>query len=311
MIAFDKYRILHRFARVLETPRARAINESMRKLELHVLAPAILRRALLPWKTSVEFHFRHSVREAGEFNFLLSDVDFDLVLLRDFSTEESSHLNEALASVRKKFRFIGEAEVFSADEFRRLKSIETANGDVYSFLRWIRKLRWMEAVITSEREAYHRFKAERSNDITRKKIARHLGREANEDLSKSLGAWLDERFPASPALRLSRPVWIDYLGYWVAVEGTRDVASPILILTPEQVGALIALVPDIFHESTETTELAKALRAQDSRLLEAWHQMASIEELRQRAWGRTQTELPRDFATWVATLEGWRRSINP
>jgi hypothetical protein len=167
----------------------------------------------------------------------------------------------------------------------------------------------MEAVISGQSAPYHRFKAERSNVITRKKIARHLGRSEDAGLSEMVSSWLDERFPSRSHLSVEGPIWVDYLGYWLVSPATASSPEPALKLRPDQIATLSALVPDIFHGAPEIVELAKARRAQDPRLLEAWHQMASIEELRQRAWGRCQFELPRDYETWVATLEGWRNSV--
>jgi hypothetical protein len=95
-----KYDILHALARVLETPRARPLHEAMRKLELHLLAPGLLRASLSKWGRDLEIHFRHSVREPGEFNFLLSDVDFDVVLRRPFSKDELRELTKSLESVK-------------------------------------------------------------------------------------------------------------------------------------------------------------------------------------------------------------------
>lgn len=309
MFSLVKYEVLYELARVLETPGARPFHEAMRKLELHVLAPAFLRGTLATWGRDVEFHFRHSVREPGEFNFLLSDVDFDIVLRRDFSRDELVRLREKLEFLRKNTGFMGEAEIFPFDEHEELKRLEAANGDAYSFLRWVRKLRWMEATISKPGETYHHFKAERSNSVTRKKIARHLGKPLETDLSEMVATWLGERFPSLPEFAIRGPLWVDYLGYWLVPHGSEPVSQPALTLEPTQIATLAALVPDIFHGAPENVELAKARRAQDSRLLEAWHQMVSIEELRQRAWGRAQGALPRDFESWVGTLAGWRRSI--
>lgn len=311
MFAFDEYATLFKLARALETPRARVLHETIRRLELHLVAPTILRGALAPWGNQLAIHFRHSVREPGEFNFLLSDVDFDLVLEGDFPPADLGHLNARLARARRVFRFLGEAEIFLKPEYQTLKRAESKSDGIYGFVRMIRKLRWMEETISSGQAPYHRFKAERSNEITRKKLRAELGIEPREfDLSSIVAAWLEREFPSHQPFASEEPIWIDYLGYWLSTSPTSPDAKPILCLRRPQIATLASLVPDVFFGHPELLAAAKARREQESRLLEAWHQMVTIEELRQKAWGRTQSVLPPDYEGWIGTLEAWRRSIN-
>lgn len=309
MFGLDPYATLFKFARALETPRARALHETARRFELHVLAPSILSSALAPWRNDVRFHFRHSVREPGEFNFLLSDVDFDLVLERGFSADELARLRKTLAKTRSLFRFLGETEIFTKEDHLALKNAEAKAGRTYGFIRLIRKLRWMDDAAAASRVDYHRFKAERSNSITRKKLRREIDSD-QPDLSTLVTSWLDREFPSTTSFSEREPIWVDYLGYWLTTGAKAPDAKPALVLSEERIATLASLVPDIFHGHPDLLEAAKARRQQDSRLLEAWHQMVTIEEMRQRAWGRAQDVLPRDYEGWVATLAGWRRSIN-
>lgn len=309
MPAFHERDEILKLATALESPRARPINETFRRLELHLLAPTALRWALAPWAGDVTVRFRHSVREPGDFNVLFSDVDFDLVLNRDFHDDERRKLLSRLAKVRRLLPFLGETEIFVAREHRDLEAAEKRAGEVYSFIRMIRKLRWMDEATASNPIAYHRSKASRSNAITRRKISRAVGGES--DLSTAVANWLDSRFTSDDDRSFEGDLWLDYLGYWVSPAGRSPDSRPALTMTRSRIATLASLLPEVFPGRPELQEAAKRRRERDSRLLEAWHQMVTIELSRQRAWGRAQLVAPDWHDGWVATLEGWHRSINP
>lgn len=109
----------------------------------------------------VEVVARHSSQSGKHFNFALSDLDLSVFL----ENPEPLLLDKIRRSISlwKAFcPFIGEFEVYSFDEKKKLDKVLITAEPFFLMLRKVRKIQWMEIAYGNSQFDYHRYKALRA-----------------------------------------------------------------------------------------------------------------------------------------------------
>jgi hypothetical protein len=199
---------LERLARATDDmPLALYANEAARGFYLKIATP-VLNTFLGHGRSNalVQLLPRHSVVERGAFNVFLSDVDYTLVVTPSASDGEISALIERYHRLARYLWFLGEIEIYSAEEQAALEETREFDPFTIDFVWRLRKLRWQLNAYAEATSGYHRFKAGR---VIRRLLVQ-LGVDAKVDpmaitasdialaINRSSTHWLPEGLEARP-----------------------------------------------------------------------------------------------------------------
>lgn len=144
-----KYGALLILGELFELKLFSPINFTIRLVYLHFLCPAIKMQILNFSKIpGAEIVFRHSLTSAWGFNGAYSDIDFTFVTDKKISEIEVHRVHEATARVKKSFPMLGEIEIFTQEEFSKLRNLDQEHGALLLFLRDVKKISWMQESIS-------------------------------------------------------------------------------------------------------------------------------------------------------------------
>ncbi len=219
-----------------------------------------------PEHRAVRFQSRHSSKTGHRFNPFASDLD-----LSAFAFEVSEALAFSLANHVSRWRrhlpFVGELEIYSFAEKESLDLLMKSFGNLYDFLKPIRKILWMEREYEKRTTRYHRAKALRAVQICLDQIGPGLRARPTSNILQVvpyIEAFVRRRFGDFNSVLLDKgprsmePQTTSYLGFQVSDQlGLSKQAAMILMgLTPDSRGyEFVRRDPQIFAGFIALTEM--------------------------------------------------------
>lgn len=151
----------------------------------------------------LELKVRQSAVHAGEgFNLFASDLDYAVIVPGDPEPMHFGWVAERYQFHRGRFRFLGELEIYSTEEWLLREALEVDHGAFLKGVWHLRKLNWQKLKRLTELRPYHRQKARLSYQGALGK----LGFPKTETVN-----FLPEGYPRGLGLGISRSIagWID------------------------------------------------------------------------------------------------------
>lgn len=271
-----------------------------RRLAVSVLTPLLNRFIFRDLKTRLVC--RHSVVAASGFNVFRSDIDYALIF-------DSEPLPQILESAKKRMNFIrwllpfvGELEIYRADEWSRKSQL---NSPVILLIYFLRKIAWQTEIVRSSADPYHRAKAERAimrmiemaplkySPALVQNCARHQVREFLREF---------------PSVNWSHQVEAnsDFLG-WGFGTALIPERTPHLHLTSAECLLLAAITPGGHHALKEGHSLIHKLRA-IPKIQTAYSEACEAEYLLCRSVHRLNGKVDPVLQDWLHELSG-RESV--
>ncbi len=126
---------------------------------------------------------------ARTFSLFFSDLDIGVCVEQE---QDIASIRNHFYQLKRCLLFLGELEVFTFQELEELKLLENDIGELYQFLRDMRKIGWIKGQLkTQKRNPYHRYKDHRAlKNIKRKWSLRSFHQpvlQATKLLKKYLG----------------------------------------------------------------------------------------------------------------------------
>lgn len=152
-------RVADRLARVSSATVFKPAHELVR-LSHSILTGALLRREFQNrFVDVVDVKLRHSQTLFGRFHALLSDVDVTIIVQDTTSIERLTQIGAHFESLRRRFIFFGEVEIYTATEFDVKSQLEFAHPNLIELFRVTRKFSWIPNDLDTP---YHGLKSRRS-----------------------------------------------------------------------------------------------------------------------------------------------------
>ncbi len=168
-------------------------------------------RALEAWLRSdlrmpgLELKVRQSASHSGkDFNIFASDLDYAVIVPGDPEPMHFGWVAERYRFYRGRFRFLGELEMYSKEEWLLRQTLELDHGVFLKGVWLLRKLNWQKLKRLTEMRPYHRQKARLSFQAALGKLGFPETESVNflpeaypqglgQGISRSIASWIDPR----------------------------------------------------------------------------------------------------------------------
>lgn len=175
---------------------------------------------------------RHSLTEESGFNLFVSDLDLTFVLQNE---QEIPRFLQRYDGLKNIFINLGEPEVLTQKEFKRILNIETPFFSSYwTYIFQLRKISWQLIKKTKSH-----------NQLEEQKVERGLRRSLNKLNSLSLQIQLDDIFAKLPEVQstsLEFPYYCQYLKTWIEIK-TSHREHALIATTGLEASAFLGLLP--------------------------------------------------------------------
>lgn len=139
------------------TEKWHSFHSLFKHLAVRVFTPALNRFLFKDLKADLVC--RHSVTAKSGFNVFRSDVDYAIIFESEPPPQILESAKRRMTLARKFFPFVGELEVYRADEWSRKSQL---NSPVIRLIYFLRKLAWQTEIVRQAADPYHKEKAERA-----------------------------------------------------------------------------------------------------------------------------------------------------
>ncbi len=259
-------------------------------------------------KEDFKLLIRHSSKTRNDFNAFLSDIDLTVVMA-DSCIEDATQVVKRYHFTKAFLLAVGELEIYSNSELLAYQRQLDIFGDLYLWVRGIRKLAWMEKALTEAPSDYHRLKARRS--IAKILSNTNISESSDETIyrsqfSKKILYWLDQEF--SQALKVSQfevqrlqaqSEHSDYLSSRVYFEAGQKLKFGELYLPNDYALILLALTPMMGFENKEIEVAVEQIRSKDLKLQKVWGAFSKIESIVYGAVLRAQRHITEGERGWL------------
>jgi|GEM_PF-1182308 len=249
--------ILYLASRLMGSPLFNGVNELIRLFLFRYFCP-FLERALRVRSPGLNFRLipRHSIGEVGGFTLFLSDLDFTIVCLDDYTALNFKIILDRYIRYSTIFKLIGEVEIYTKDEWEIREEITRKRGQIIELIWNLRKWSWQKKILDHQSSRYHKLKATRSIQ----KIQLKLQLKHNLSLDNSLELNQLERPIVDHLLRIAD---IKIPQYHESANELGSGYSSYLGWNLIDVSTLfLALLPDGFHISPQKKEAISNFRKQ-------------------------------------------------
>ncbi len=291
---------------ILTENRFSGFHKLVRVFYRNVFMPCL--RIGLPYRLDV----RHSAQVGPDrFNAFLSDIDLNVVIDQEFE-ENARRVRDRVIRARKWFPFLGEIEIYERREWEAWNRLQAEAGEIYFYIRHLRKMAWMEFAHAQAKTEYHRYKALRAIRICLEKLS---GREhpmssvsgfsnawavrtdVMEFLKRHFEAELDRATPIQVQLN-SDESYRTYLG--VRLESLR--------LPSKYIAVVLGICP-LVQFKTESSAAALAKIRQESKIRETWRALSQMEWIQFQASDRAYAEERGWVGPWKKALQDEARAF--
>ncbi|HEX4925291.1 MAG TPA: hypothetical protein VFV50_14450 [Bdellovibrionales bacterium] len=253
---------------------------------------------------------RHSARSGRHFRIFRSDLDVTAVISESASNEDLRELLAAYAEAGRRFPFLGELEINTADELSAKRQALETHAALIEPVYWLRKWRYQTEALKTAPTRYHSAKASKALHALGRNLGvtgaaaavsgRALGQALEHALEPLVTHVRGQAWWRSPL----EPAYSYFLDWRLA--GTSPGA---LALSPEASRVLACVLPDgldIYpQEAARIDELRRAAPFFDAACALHIYELVIC-----RSVERTREPLPEGHTDWVQRLESFITS-NP
>jgi hypothetical protein len=253
---------------------------------------------------------RHSALSRRSFNTFLSDLDISIVV-PDNLEQKLTQYAKSHSFLRRFFLFLGEVELYTQTEFEQLNILLAKHGDIYFFLRDVRKIRWMELAITPHSTLYQKYKMQRAIQLSIHRLGLKMAANSENNLNQArlqLSTQIKKVLPISLENETLTPIagpgaYSAYFQCHIHSDTTFDNIPNQFCCDIKLAYGLLALSPQYEFGSEPINDAIRAIRLSDSKTHSNWIALAKIEHLILRAVMRSFNEPPRWATAWLPLLE--------
>jgi hypothetical protein len=250
-----------------ESPVLRPLNNFVRRVLLLFL-PSFLKIILtLRLGFSVHVRLRHSVVEKNAYNIFFSDVDWTLVIPAQLTDGQYKKLRTVLKTVMSIFIFLGEPEVYTSSENQIRLQIKKKYDSFLKNIFALRKYIWMGNNIKNPKlHKYHHVKSYRGRkrikgDLQEFQMADEIANSVLKQVPAENLKKATVNFLNITQENLVFEGWSGFLEWYLTTDKQKANSSPYLVLSLNQLLALLSILPDGEYIIPPLSESVKILRA--------------------------------------------------
>ena len=224
------------------------------------------------------------------FDILFSDLDLGIIA----SDTASADIAKTYAYFKKKFRFLGELEIYNLSEFLYLKNLDPQWKDLYFSIRKVRQLHWIKNRLNPHdtRHIYHQIKDYRKCKTLKKELGN--GEDSWSFILESINKIRHDDFVfLQPSLQLPLSLYCNYLSCPVAFDES-NIEKMLLIL---------ATLPPKEKGVKQIDQMITNLRASNPELNKIFITLNSIELIIANAYIRGCEQQEAWHTKWLNELD--------